>query len=303
MNGFYQCPPCCPYRQQHTQQQSMHMQWGQPMERQQLTPTCNGFIYTVVPGDTMFVISRRYNVSLDALVAANPQITDPAQIFPGQKVCIPTGQPQPPVPQPPACPNGTLHTVVAGENILTIAQRYNLTVQAIMQANPQILNPNFLVPGQQICIPAPPHETPECPGGFIYIVRRGDTLSAIALRYDLTARDILRVNPQITDPNRLYVGQQICIPLPIPAPPACTGTEYIIRKGDTLSIIARRFNLTVNEILQANPQITDPNLIFSGQVICIPVREELQDDVREEVQDEVREERAGREESSEDADD
>ena len=51
---------------------------------------CKGFIYTVEPGDTLFLIARRFGVSLDSLIRANPQIKDPALIFPGQKICVPT---------------------------------------------------------------------------------------------------------------------------------------------------------------------------------------------------------------------
>jgi spore coat assembly protein SafA len=50
---------------------------------------CPGEIYTVLAGDTLFLIARRFNITLDELIAANPQITDPALIFPGQLICIP----------------------------------------------------------------------------------------------------------------------------------------------------------------------------------------------------------------------
>lgn len=51
---------------------------------------CTGFIYTVQREDTLILIARRFNVSLDRLIAANPQITNPDIIFPGQRICIPT---------------------------------------------------------------------------------------------------------------------------------------------------------------------------------------------------------------------
>lgn len=52
-------------------------------------PFCSGFIYTVQPGDTMFLIAQRFGVSLDALIAANPQLPNPGLIFPGQQICVP----------------------------------------------------------------------------------------------------------------------------------------------------------------------------------------------------------------------
>lgn len=70
-------------------------------------------------------------------------------------------------------------------------------------------------------------------------------------------------------------------PVPTPAPvvapsvdptpkPAPTARTYVVRGGDTLSRIARRFDLTVGQVLTANPQLTDPNLLQVGQELVIP---------------------------------
>lgn len=53
-------------------------------------------------------------------------------------------------------------------------------------------------------------------------------------------------------------------------PKKCDGQFYTVRASDTLFTIARRFGVTVEQILAANPQIVNPNIIFVGQVICIP---------------------------------
>ncbi|HBV86264.1 LysM domain-containing protein [Desulfosporosinus sp.] len=50
----------------------------------------------------------------------------------------------------------------------------------------------------------------------------------------------------------------------------CQGLFYTVRAWDTLFLIARRFGVTVQQIRDVNPQINNPNLIFIGQVICIP---------------------------------
>lgn len=64
-------------------------------------------------------------------------------------------------------------------------------------------------------------------------------------------------------------------PVPAPAPPpppgtTPTGTTYTVKSGDTLSGIAAQHGVTLAALLAANPQITNPNLIFAGQVINIP---------------------------------
>jgi LysM repeat protein len=53
-----------------------------------------------------------------------------------------------------------------------------------------------------------------------------------------------------------------------------TGVDYTVKKGDTLSSIAKKYGLTLQQLLEANPQIKNPNLIKVGQVIKIPGKEE-----------------------------
>lgn len=92
-----------------------------------------------------------------------------------------------------------------------------MTVQALLRANPQITNPDLLQVGQPICIP--PGLRPQCPG-FLYRIAAGDTLFALAQRFGLTVQEILRANPGI-DPDRLAIGQEICIPTGVPAIRRC----------------------------------------------------------------------------------
>lgn len=182
-----------------------------------------------------------------------------------------------------ACPGGFFYTIAAGDTLYALAARYGTTIDAIMRANPG-LNPNQLFIGQRICIPVrrpAPRPVPGiggCRGGFPYVIVAGDTLSAIATRYGTTVAAILRANPGI-NPNQLFVGQRICIPVrrpqpgptPGPGPGGCRGGFlYTVATGDTLYAIAARYGTTVDAILRANPGL-DPNQLFAGQRICIPV--------------------------------
>lgn len=97
-----------------------------------------------------------------------------------------------------------------------------------------------------------------------YIIQPGDTLFAIARRFGITLAELLAANPQIDNPDLVFPGQRIIIP--VPAPPEV----YVVRPGDTLFLIARRFNTTVETLLRLNPQIADPALIFPGQMIRVP---------------------------------
>jgi len=57
---------------------------------------------------------------------------------------------------------------------------------------------------------------------------------------------------------------------PPPPPAFCSGFYYTVRSGDSLFLIGHRYGCTVLQMMGSNPQITDPNVIYVGQVICIP---------------------------------
>ncbi|MEL7565536.1 MAG: LysM peptidoglycan-binding domain-containing protein [Dehalobacterium sp.] len=168
--------------------------------------------------------------------------------------------------------SGFMYTIRQGDSLYSIAQHYKISLNDLIDANPQITNPNAITVGQTICVPGVmPLPTPvECEGE-VYTVRAGDTLYAIARRFNVTIADILAANPIITNPDNLVVGWNLCIPVEEPAPPECEGEIYVVRSGDTLTAIARRFNVTVADILAVNPLISDPNNLIVGLKICIPV--------------------------------
>ncbi|HYH03420.1 MAG TPA: SafA/ExsA family spore coat assembly protein, partial [Bacillota bacterium] len=150
--------------------------------------------------------------------------------------------------------------------------------QSLVSANPQIANPNVIFPGQMICIPTGgPSPGPDCSGGRIYRVVAGDTMYAIANRNGITLDALIRANPQISNPNVIFPGQEICIPTGGGPGVSCpSGTLYTVMPGDTMFAIAQRNNLTLSALIAANPQITDPDRINPGQVICIPAVASIQ---------------------------
>lgn len=169
--------------------------------------TCpqGSFPYTIRSGDTLFLLAQRFNTTVAAIMQINPGI-NPNRLMIGQTICIPGAMP-PPLPP---CPNGFYYTIRAGDTLFLLAQRFGVTVQAIINANPGI-DPNNLRIGQTICIPRPVSPVPPCPNGFYYSVRQGDTLFLIGQRFNVSVQAIMRANPGI-DPNNLMIGQLLCIP-------------------------------------------------------------------------------------------
>lgn len=114
-------------------------------------------------------------------------------------------------------------------------------------------------------------------GETIHVVAPGENLYRIGLQYGLSWVPIAAVNG-ITDPDRIYVGQELIIPgtstqpesTPTPKPPETpTYTNYVVQPGDTLSSISRKFGVSAQEIAEANG-LVNPNRIYVGQVLKIP---------------------------------
>ena len=206
--------------------------------------------YIVRSGDTLTAIAARFGVSLAALEAANPQISDPNRIFPGQVVSIPGSSPA----------SGSDYVVQLGDTLTAIAARFGVSLAALEAANPQISDPNRIFPGQVVSIPG---SSPA--SGSDYVVQLGDTLTAIATRFGVSLAALEAANPQISDPNRIFPGQVVSIPGSSPA----SGSDYVVQLGDTLTAIAARFGVSLAALEAANPQISDPNRIFPGQIITV----------------------------------
>ena len=104
-----------------------------------------------------------------------------------------------------------------------------------------------------------------------YTIQSGDTLSEIAQRYNTTVNELVRLN-NIQNPNMIYANETLLIPTKNNS--ISTGSDdknntiYIVQRGDTLYSIAKRFNTTVQNIVNNNG-ISNPNLIYPGQRLII----------------------------------
>ncbi len=137
-----------------------------------------------------------------------PATTPATKVAPTPTVA-PTGQATPKPTAPPATPQ--VYVVQPGDNLFRIALRFGTTVEALAAAN-NIANPALIYSGQKLTIPAGATGQPAT-GPVIYVVKPGDNLFRIALRYNLLYTAVARAN-NLSPPYTIYPGQRLVIPLP-----------------------------------------------------------------------------------------
>ncbi len=166
---------------------------------------------------------------------------------------------------------GTAYTVVKGDTLRIIAVNCGTTVYALRRANPSIGSGDLIYPGQVLLMPGAFIDQGN--GYAIYVIARGDTMRALAARFGTSVEFLKSLNPEIFDVNVIFEGQRLAVPsggaVPVPQPVPVAGT-YTVQRGDTLRKIADRYGISLKDLIAANPQIMNPNLIFAGQVISLP---------------------------------
>jgi LysM repeat protein len=193
-----------------------------------------------------------------------------------------------------------LYTVVAGDTVWDIAQRFNSSADAIIQLN-GLNNAGLIQVGQTLTIPVrvsytpPPTFTPipsflatgtaqpVTPSTGTYTVLPGDTLYGIALRLNTTAATLAQIN-NIVNPNLIFPGQVLQTPgsaplptptpvpqqtVPTPVPQQATPGIHVVQPGENMFRIALQYNMTWDVLARANG-IFNPNLLFPGQRLVIP---------------------------------
>jgi membrane-bound lytic murein transglycosylase D len=199
-------------------------------------------IHAVSSGETLSSIARRYGVSVSALRTTN-RISGNV-IRPGQRLRIPGTAGD-------DLPAAVIYTVRQGDALSTIAQRFGTTVTKLKRANR--LTNNTLRVGQRLEIPdaepARAKREVEAPKSEIYVVRQGDTLSEIADRYGVGLSKLRAANG--LRGNAIRIGQRLVIPA-TRLQEAASAKTHVVRSGDTLSAIARRYGTSVSAIQRAN---------------------------------------------------
>ncbi len=187
-------------------------------------------VHVLRPGDPLSVIAVRHGVSVAELRRLNRLPSD--RIYPGQTLRLREAS------------SPSHHVVAPGENLSRIAQRHGTSVQRLRALNG--LRNDTIHPGQRLTVSAVGtvtddyEETP-----LEYTVRRGDTLSEIAQRFEVGLRLLRSLNHLQSDV--IYPGQKLQL-----RPSELEEGVHVVRYGETLSGIAGRYRTDVATLRRIN---------------------------------------------------
>ena len=161
-------------------------------------------------------------------------------------------------------------TVKSGETLSDIADRYGISVDALMRMN-GMRNGNYLEAGRRLSVPGPEA------GSGRHRVKAGDSLSSIASRYRISTRDLMSVNG-LRNPNHVEVGQVLKLPTnavqpkpkfkPVAVKAIPGATEHTVSKGQTLTQIAKAYQVPVASLININ-ELGNPNKVEVGTTLYL----------------------------------
>ncbi|WP_423801883.1 LysM peptidoglycan-binding domain-containing protein [Neobacillus sp. SAB-20_R2A] len=247
--------------------------------------------HTVASGDYLTVLAKKYGTTVEGIKQANNMNSDAT--FIGQTLIIPiligsepsNGEAREVTPTAQNQAIST-YTVVSGDSLSVIAKRFGTSVEALRSSNQ--LTSDLIRVGQILTIPQaanevqepspaqPPAPVPSSEPAFNqYTVVAGDTLWGISAKFKVSLDALRKANDLQID--MLHIGQTLIIPngqevvtvITEPTAPAKTvETKYTVVPGDTVYSIMKRYNITAEQLKQANQLTSD--ILKVGQVLIIP---------------------------------
>lgn len=244
------------------------------------------YIHFVKKGNTLFSISKVYGVDVDLIVKENSIARDSLNI--GQLLKIPV-KTEKNIFTDKIGPDKKyiFHVIKKGETLYSLSRKYNLTYDELYELNPEIKN-SFKV-GYEIKIPVETKknkknkisESPEKDKYISHIIKRKETLFGISKKYSISISELMLLNPKLK--NGLKKGMKIKIPeneesikennqnfLSVSGDTIINYIKHKVRRGEDIDEIAHDYSVSVEDILNTNPNARYG--IKKRQLLMIPVK-------------------------------
>ncbi len=196
------------------------------------------YIHVVSPGQTLYSISKAYEIPENDIVNENPGVDK--MLSTGQVLKIPERPSEAPKPssyQPALKENVyTKHVIKEGETIYSLSKKYNTSVEEIEKANQDLILTDISI-GQVINIPEPTQLVNQVEFIF-HKVKRRETIYGICRKYDISEEDIIKYNPELKE-RFPHPGERLRIPKKpkiTPSDISISNVEEIPGITDTLSL-------------------------------------------------------------------
>ena len=240
-------------------------------------------IHVVRGGETFYAIARKYEMEVNDLFEWNG--LDPTALLSvGQELKV-AGTPEEPekkaeTPNQPVAKQPTIHVVKAGESFYGIARQYEMKVDDLLALN-DLSSADVLAIGQALKLSGSPNEQPiekDAPSPSveaeteIHVVQAGESFYAIARQYGLTIDDLLKLN-DLQENAILSIGQELLVAgLPAKEEEQQASSEkqtviHEVQSGDTLYNIARKYQMTVDELKELNDK--ESNSLSLGEKLKV----------------------------------
>jgi LysM repeat protein len=259
-------------------------------------------VHIVQAGESLSEIAERYDMDMTDLMQLNG-ITDADAVIEGQRLrlthAVNTGTARPAAtqqaPEPEAIPGPASRVITSlnrtvriefGEDLASIAIRYGVDEDALRAINGlEDAQPEDLEIGRELILPATAQELQVARAApqvarVEHVVEEGESLGIVAEQYGLSLAELMEAN-YISDPDTIYVGQRLVIPVEPDVPVETEGTAaqigrprsgfyyYTVKPGDTLSELARDFDSTQLAIMEYN-DLPDAETVYNGLPLRIP---------------------------------
>lgn len=209
--------------------------------------------YTVQKGDSYWLVSQKFNTSLNEVLSANNAAGN-TSLIEGQRINVPSN----------------VYTVQKGDTYYLIAKKCSVSLESLLNLN-GAFEKSVIYPGDIVKIPE------ENTSFKSHIVQKGDTYWKISQKYDIELEALLAANNALSN-TYLDIGDIVKIP-PVSSEnggnftggaPYVTYKTYTVQKNDTLWNIAVKCSIPFAELLSAN-SLSENDKIYEGMLLTVPV--------------------------------